>query len=115
MTTTGKPTDHIVIRSLQFIENESVATVDCTDFDTYQNLPDALLIGETVYGKTGWSSDTNHACYKSKVNMAKPAVVLTGKEEVALRRLFESYEASADCLPGSLRKLRLLLEIRNVI
>lgn len=112
---TGKPTDHIVVRSLQFIEGDSIATVDCADFEAYQKLPDALRIGDALYGKTGWSNDSNYACYKSQVNLATAAVALTLSEEVSLLKMFESYEMNVSWIPESLHKLRLLLDLRKVI
>jgi hypothetical protein len=59
------------IQALQIIEGQTVAEVDCRDYDEYHALPDALEVEGKILGKTGWSSDRHYACYKSGVLLGK--------------------------------------------
>jgi hypothetical protein len=63
----GKSLPMVKIDILQKIDNEVVAEVSCHDYDVFCALPDALEIDGVIFGKTGWSSDRNYACYKTNV------------------------------------------------
>lgn len=63
----GKPLPMVKIEVLQKIDSEMVAEVACRDYTVFCALPDALEIDGLIFGKTGWSSDRNYACYKTNV------------------------------------------------
>lgn len=63
--------DMIKVQSMVTIEGQTIATVDCRDFEHYQKLPDAIQIGNALFGKTGWNSDSCYACYKTGILLAK--------------------------------------------
>jgi hypothetical protein len=53
------------------IEGTQVATVDCTDYDHYRQLPKVVSYQGTRLGLTGWSSDSNRACYQSNATLLR--------------------------------------------
>jgi hypothetical protein len=69
----------IVIQVAQFYDGELVLETVCRGYDHYVSLPDVVeyqgeaslplagfvKVSATVCGKTGWSSDSGYACYKS--------------------------------------------------
>ena len=57
----------IRVNVVVLIEGETVAEVDCADYDEYKKLPVAIKINDKVLGKSGWSSDKNFACYKENI------------------------------------------------
>lgn len=61
------PARYKVIQKIATIDGELVAEVICRDYDEYTQLPEAIKISGRILGKTGWSSDTGYACYKSGV------------------------------------------------
>lgn len=62
--------DAIVIINADIIEGETVLTTACRDFDQWCALPGVVEFEGRICGKTGWSSDTYLACYKSGAKMA---------------------------------------------
>lgn len=42
----------------------------CGDYDYYASLPCVIEFEGRLFGKTGWNSDTNNACYKSHTSVA---------------------------------------------
>jgi len=48
-----------------------VIETECNCFDEYKALPKVIEYAGHVYGKTGWSSDTFRACYKTEVLVAR--------------------------------------------
>jgi len=65
------PARYKVIQKIATIGGQVVAEVTCRDYDDYNALPDAIEVGGRILGKTGWSSDTGYACYKSGVLLGK--------------------------------------------
>lgn len=63
--------DKILITVKHVIEGQVVVETTCNDFDDFKRLPDVISYNGTICGKTGWSSDTGYACYKSGVNVAQ--------------------------------------------
>lgn len=55
-----------------YLEGERIIETGCLDYDHYFFLPEAIEYEGMVYCKTGWSSDTNRACYKTGVKFANP-------------------------------------------
>lgn len=47
-----------------------VLETTCSDYDHYVRLPAVVSYNGVRYGKTGWSSDRNYACYKSGMLIA---------------------------------------------
>lgn len=72
--------DAISIIGAHIIDGEVVLETTCRDFDHFCALPAAVSFEEAtgvpvcVCGKTGWSSDTNRACYKSGAKLAYKVV-----------------------------------------
>jgi hypothetical protein len=61
----------IVIQSSVWYEGELVLETTCRDYDHYVSLPNVVVYEGVECGKTGWSSDSNYACYKSGASIAK--------------------------------------------
>jgi hypothetical protein len=68
----AKIVDMLKIDAYYHICNDVVAEVSCRDYDHFASLPDAIQINGIILGKTGWSSDSNKACYKTNVMLGKP-------------------------------------------
>lgn len=62
--------DALVLLAVHKIEGEVVLETTCRDYDHYVTLPQVVEYEGRECGKTGWSSDTNRACYKSGVMIA---------------------------------------------
>jgi hypothetical protein len=62
--------DAITVEAAHIIDGETVLETTCRDFDHFCSLPAAVEFEGRVCGKTGWSSDTNRACYKSGARVA---------------------------------------------
>ena len=62
----------IPILSYHFIAGDRIVETTCRDYDHYCTLPEAVTYNGMVYGKTGWSSDTGMACYKTAARIAFP-------------------------------------------
>lgn len=62
----------VTVISYHFIAGDRILETDCRDFDHYSTLPEAVTFQGRVYGKTGWSSDTGRACYKTAARIAFP-------------------------------------------
>lgn len=62
--------DAITIIGAYIIEGETVLETTCRDFEQFCALPHALSFEGRICGKSGWSSDTFKACYKSSVKLA---------------------------------------------
>lgn len=62
--------DAIVLLLAERIEEQLVLETDCADFDAYKALPAAVIYQGVECGKTGWSSDSNRACYKQSAIIA---------------------------------------------
>lgn len=69
-------TGFIVLDAVHEVEGDVVAETACIDYDHYARLPAVVRYpgrrGPVLLGKTGWSSDTNRACYKSGAQIAEP-------------------------------------------
>lgn len=63
-------TDAIVVSASHIIEGETVLETSCSDFEQFCSLPAVVAFEGRVCGKSGWSSDTNRACYKSSMRVA---------------------------------------------
>lgn len=61
----------IFIQVATWMEGQLVLETTCRDFDHYKTLPDVVVYEGVECGKTGWSSDTHLACYKSGTAIAK--------------------------------------------
>lgn len=61
----------IVIQAATWYDGELVLETVCRDYDHYKSLPDVVVYEGTECGKTGWSSDSHYACYKSGAAIAK--------------------------------------------
>ena len=61
--------DAIVVIS-HVIEGHYVLETTCRDFEHFIALPQVVEFQGRLCGKTGWSSDTGRACYKSDVSIA---------------------------------------------
>ncbi len=61
----------IVIQTAQWYGEELILETVCRDFDHYKSLPDVVVYEGIECGKTGWSSDSHYACYKSGAAIAK--------------------------------------------
>lgn len=53
------------------VQGETIAEVDCEDYDHFTTLPDVVSYDGIMLGKTGWNSDTGRACYKSRAQVLK--------------------------------------------
>jgi hypothetical protein len=62
--------DTITLLGAYIIEGETVLETTCRDFSQFCALPAAVEFEGRVCGKTGWSSDTYRACYKSGAKLA---------------------------------------------
>lgn len=60
----------IVIHAAHLIEGVTVLETTCASFKDFCALPGVVEFEGRVCGKTGWSSDTNLACYKSDAKIA---------------------------------------------
>lgn len=60
----------IVIQVATWYDGELVLETMCRDYDHYRTLPDVVVYEGTECGKTGWSSDSFYACYKSGASIA---------------------------------------------
>jgi len=60
----------IALIAVHQLEGQYVLEVPCQDFDEYKALPDVVKYQRVNCVKTGWSSDTGRACYKSGVPTA---------------------------------------------
>jgi hypothetical protein len=45
--------------------------VNCSDFDHFQRLPQAVSYNGILCGKSGWNSDKNHAYYQSNASLVR--------------------------------------------
>lgn len=61
-------------REMQYEPEVKIIETECNDFDGYKALPNVIEFGGIRYGKTGWSSDTFKACYKSTKLFARAVV-----------------------------------------
>lgn len=68
----AKPSNMIPVLRYAFVEGVYVCHVDCRDYDHYRQLPGAIHFQGRVFGKTGWNSDTNYACYQTNCQLAIP-------------------------------------------
>lgn len=55
-------------------EGEFWLETDCADHDAWCRLPPVVEFNGRRYGKAGWNSDSNKACYSSKKLFATTAV-----------------------------------------
>ena len=62
--------DAIQITASYILEGETVLETDCYDYDHYRSLPAVVRYDGIICSKTGWSSDRNYACYKSRGRVA---------------------------------------------
>jgi hypothetical protein len=53
------------------VEGTLIVETPCEDFTAFAALPRAIEFNGKVCVRTGWSSDTGRACYKSGVPFAK--------------------------------------------
>jgi hypothetical protein len=60
----------IVIIAHHVLKGESILETTCRDYDHYKSLPELVAYQGQHFGKTGWSSDTYMACYKSSAAIA---------------------------------------------
>ena len=60
----------IVVLTTQKIGGQTVIETGCEDFDAYKALPAVVQYDGEVLGKTGWNSDRQIACYKTRVRVA---------------------------------------------
>ena len=64
----------LLLQSVQAIGRDSIAMVDCLDYEAYRKLPEVIEYQGKMLGKTGWNSDSGYACYKTGVALAKVLV-----------------------------------------
>ena len=62
--------DAIVLLMAAWHENQLVLETSCEDYDVFKSLPAVVTFKGVQCGKTGWSSDTHRACYKSGAMIA---------------------------------------------
>lgn len=60
----------IVIQTHAWYDDELILETVCRDYDHYKSLPDVVTFNGIECGKTGWSSDSHYACYKSGAAIA---------------------------------------------
>jgi len=60
----------IVVLSCHIIEGQVVIETNCRDYEHFTTLPEVVCFDEIHCAKSGWSSDTNRACYKSSKQIA---------------------------------------------
>ena len=63
--------DAIVLLNAQRLDGDLVLETPCKDFDAFTKLPQVVAYSGIMCGKTGWSSDTYKACYKSSAQVAR--------------------------------------------
>lgn len=61
----------IAIVSEHTIDGQLVIQTNCPTFDTFAALPDVVEYKGQHLVKTGWSSDSGFACYKTGMPFAK--------------------------------------------
>lgn len=76
--------DAIMLIGAYIVEGETVLETTCRSFEHFCSLPDVVVFEGRVCGKTGWSSDTYRACYKSSAKVAYPAVNASKAAKVLL-------------------------------
>lgn len=59
------------VTPLRLSETEVILETPCRDYDEFSMLPNVVEFQCILFGKTGWSSDTNKAYYKQGRNFAK--------------------------------------------
>jgi hypothetical protein len=62
----------IVLDAIYVLDGEVILETTCRDFNHYITLPTAVMYDGRICGKTGWSSDTYKACYKTSAKVALP-------------------------------------------
>lgn len=63
--------DAIPVESIEILPNGITCLItSCKDYDHYATLPCVVNFDGKLFGKTGWNSDTNKACYKSHTSVA---------------------------------------------
>jgi hypothetical protein len=62
----------IKVNSYHYIAGDRIIETDCHDYAQYSTLPEVVTYQGRLFGKTGWSSDTGRACYKSAARIAMP-------------------------------------------
>jgi len=65
------PAQYKVIQKITIIDGQTIAEVTCRDYDEYAMLPEAIELSGEILGKTGWSSDTGYACYKTGILLGR--------------------------------------------
>lgn len=65
-----KVPDAIVLLMAAWHENQLILETTCEDYDAFKALPQVVAFQGIKCGKTGWSSDTHRACYKSNSSIA---------------------------------------------
>jgi hypothetical protein len=65
----------IVLDAVYVLDGDVILETGCRDFDHYITLPTAVQYDGRICGKTGWSSDTHKACYKSSAKVALPPTI----------------------------------------
>jgi len=58
------------IVSHAMVDNQYVIETPCSDYHYFASLPQVVNFEGRMCVKTGWSSDTNRACYKSGLPIA---------------------------------------------
>jgi hypothetical protein len=60
----------IPVETEHLLDGKVVLETTCNDYDHYSSLPGVVTYNGTTCKKTGWSSDTNRACYKQSYMVA---------------------------------------------
>lgn len=60
------------VTSYHYIAGDRILETPCHNYEQYSKLPEVVTYQGMLYGKTGWSSDTASACYKTGVRIARP-------------------------------------------
>lgn len=71
--------DAITLLVAAWVEGQLVLETGCEDYDAFKALPAAVTYQGVECGKTGWSSDTGRACYKSGAPVAYSVKSVKGK------------------------------------
>lgn len=67
---TATPVPGIVVITYTVLHGTMILETACSDDIAFQQLPAVLEFRGHLVGKTGWSSDSGRACYKSSAIIA---------------------------------------------
>lgn len=63
--------EYMTIKYHATIDDITCCVVDCSDFDYFKSLPQAVSYNGILCGKSGWNSDKNEAYYQSNASLVR--------------------------------------------